>query len=109
MTGLCADVQDLQGASEAFTVILDLSDASHADRLAATSNRAACHLAQGQYSSTVADCNLAFDLLTGEQGKAPRMHDWLSSEGITKRCTSPQINTSLLLPRLVKSSIIYAH
>ena len=78
---LCASSQDLQGAAEAYTVVLDLSDAASADRLAAASNRAACYLAQAQYSSTVADCNLAFTLLTGQDTKACHVHAWLASDG----------------------------
>ena len=75
-------MQDVQGASEAFTVVLELSGASEGDRLAAASNRAACHLAQAQYSSTVADCNLALDLLLGIRGSASQAHSWSPREGM---------------------------
>lgn len=58
-------MQDLQGAVDAYTVLLALPDAAPADRLAAASNRAACSLAQRNYSNAVDDCNLALAMLTG--------------------------------------------
>ena len=73
--------QDLQGAAEAYTVVLDFSEATSADKLAAVSNRAACYLAQAQYSSTVADCDFALGLLIGQDTNSPHTHAWLSSKG----------------------------
>lgn len=74
-------LQDLQGAAEAYTVVLDFSEATSADKLAAISNRAACYLAQAHYSSTVADCNFALGLLIEQDTKSPNIHAWLSSQG----------------------------
>lgn len=61
--------------------MLDLSDASAGDKLAAASNRAACNLALAQYSSTIADCHLALKLLTGQDAKALDAPTWLKSQG----------------------------
>lgn len=88
---VCAYPQDLPGAAEAYTVVLDLSDAASADRLAAASNRAACYLAQAQYSSTVTDCNLAFGLLTGQDSKACHLPTWLSSDGMPRLMTTNRV------------------
>ncbi len=73
-------VQDLQGAADAYAAVLALPDAAPADRLAAVSNRAACSLAQHNYSSAVSDCSLAFGLLVQEEVQAdPDIHTWLQS------------------------------
>ena len=63
-------VQDLQGAADAYTVLLALPDAAPADRLAAASNRAACSLAQRSFSNAVDDCNLALAMLAGSNAEA---------------------------------------
>ncbi|KAA6428647.1 MAG: dyslexia susceptibility 1 candidate protein [Trebouxia sp. A1-2] len=62
--------QDMQGAADAYTALLALPDAACTDKLAAASNRAACSLAQRDYAKVVADCNLAFGLLTRKDGLA---------------------------------------
>lgn len=73
--------QDLQGASDAYSAVLALAEGTTADKLAAASNRAACRLAQRNYSSTVHDCNLALGLLTGQELHANSgVHAWLASE-----------------------------
>lgn len=60
----------MQGAADAYTALLALPDAACTDKLAAASNRAACSLAQRDYAKVVADCNLAFGLLTRKDGLA---------------------------------------
>lgn len=68
-------LQDLQGAADAYTAVLALSDAANADKLAAASNRAACSLAQHSYTNAVNDCSLALGLLIGRH--VPDVHAWL--------------------------------
>ena len=81
-------VQDLQGAADAYSAVLALLGASAADRLAAASNRAACSLAQRNYSSTIQDCSLAFGLLTGHAcHDVSDVHAWLASkQGAAAMC-----------------------
>lgn len=111
LTGVLA--QDLQGASDAYSAVLALPAAASADKLAATSNRAACSLAQRNYSSTVSDCNAALGLLTGQDMHASSgVHAWLATEqGAWLFCSrlhhqlSTQVNLQLskqehLIPRL---------
>lgn len=74
-------MQDLQGALETYSAVLAFPEATAADKLAAASNRAACNLAQHNYSSTVSDCSMAFGLLTGRDLHASLdLHGWLASE-----------------------------
>ncbi len=70
----------MQGAADAYTAVLALPDAACADKLAAASNRAACSLAQRDYTKVVDDCNLAFGLLIRGDGPAALdIQDYLQS------------------------------
>lgn len=70
----------MQGAADAYTAVLALPDAACADRLAAASNRAACSLAQRDYTKVIDDCNLAFGLLMRVNGlTALDVQDYLQS------------------------------
>ncbi|KAK9829267.1 hypothetical protein WJX72_004865 [[Myrmecia] bisecta] len=57
--------QDLAGAVEAYTALLQLPDALPADQQAAVANRSAAYLTMGRYEEAVEDCHRAFQLLTG--------------------------------------------
>ena len=78
-------MQDLQGATDAYTAVLALSDAGPADKLAALSNRAACSLAQLNFQDAVDDCNSACAALTGHDAQpSADVQSWLktNAEGV---------------------------